>query len=1056
MIALSTQRVLRCGLVLHLATAVLLACAIQVSSAQSTVPRDPADAGSPVDVDGRHIAELEARVAASAPEGASDADLCAFYQARGLANYSLGRYPEAISDLSQAAQLSPLTQKVTERCDKWRIRYDLSTAYAASGDVVAQIDYLKRTIAALPAHALRHQAYFHARLADAYIALGMLNEAGEELQEVKSIQANLRGESSSEFKELDLAVVCSIEGRLQMVQGNYRAAEDLERREVDARRRFLAELNARHSPDSALVRWHREVLTAAERRLVSALVSEGKLGEAAWYARQSLAETLAIAGPNTVATSSALKQLGAIRLQQGQLDQAAELLEEALQSIQQAQVQPYSLALADRRAWIGLVQVMRENWTEAVNTFAARDADLRRSPQQFAQRGSGNLDWAFALQNSGRAVRAEAILRRMLAWRQRHPFSDPLATAYIRGYLANALASQHKQDEALAQFRLALPEMTGLNGSESGGSDDDFPSGFVRQYRLRVVVEGYLELLANMQASRTSKPGIDVANEAFSVADIARNSAVQQAVVSSVARANLPDPRIAALARREQDAANRAQSLGHLLEHLAALPKPQIDDATVMALERELHGAAEQRANLRKEINDRFPGYADLTEPRPASLDEVRRLLRPGEALVAIYVGARQTYVWTLSAERASFRAVSVTRQHWRELVASLRQSVDLSDGRIKPFDVAAAQRLYTLLLGPDADLWASARTLDVIPDGPLGQVPFAFLLMEPGEVSRAGTRETYADMPWLIKKLAIEQYPSASGLVALRKAAPVASERRPFVGFGDPVFELDAKRDTTTRGLAVRHLAIAPIAAIAPSQPDSAIGAEPGKPASQPGAVPADASAMPAIPAGEVFSYLPALPDTGDELRDMAKAMGADPQRDLFLQRRATVCNVKATDLSQYRVVAFATHSLAAGEVIGLDQPVLAMSNPAFVNDGCGSGLLSLDDVFALKLNADWVVLSACDTGSGDGMGSEAVSGLGRAFFYAGARSLLVSNWAVETVSARLLTTTLFRVQAANRGMTRAEALRRSMLDLMSLPGTGYGHPAFWAAFSLVGDGAR
>ncbi|MFD1561908.1 CHAT domain-containing protein [Paraburkholderia silviterrae] len=1050
MIPLSTQRVLRCRLVLHLATAILLACVVQPSSAQSIVSRDPADAGLPVEVDGRHIAELEARAAASAPEGASDAELCAFYQARGLANYSLGRYPEAISDLSQAAQLSPPTQKVTERCDKWRIRYDLSTAFAASGDIVAQIDYLKRTLAAMPASSLRHQAYFHARLADAYITLGMLHEAGAELQQVKNILSDVRGESSGGFKDLDLAVVYSLEGRLQMVQGNYRAAEDLERQEVDARRRFLAELNDRHTPDSAVVRWHREALTTAERRLVATLVSEGKLGEAAYYARESLAETQALSGPSTVATSAALKQLGVIRLQQGQVDQAAALLEQALQSVQQAQVQPYSLALADRRAWIGLVQVMRENWTEAANTFAVRDADQRRSPEQFAQRGSGNLDWAFALQNSGRPARAEAMLRRMLAWRQRHRFSDPLVTAYIRGYLANALASQHKQDEALEQYRLSFPEMTGLNGSESGGSDSDWPGGFVRQYRLRVVVEGYLDLLANMQASATSKPGIDVANEAFKVADIARNSAVQQAVVASVARANLPDPQLAALARREQDAANRAQSLGHLLEHLTALPTSQIDDATVTALERELHGAAEQQANLSREINARFPGYADLTEPRPASIDEVRRLLRPGEALVAIYVGARQTYVWTLSGERTSFRAVGVARQHWREQVALLRQSVDLSDGRIKPFDVAAAQRLYTLLLGPDADLWASARTLDVIPDGPLGQVPFALLLTEPGDISRPGTRDTYADMPWLIKKLAIEQYPSANGLVALRKAAPVASERRPFVGFGDPVFDVDAPPATTTRGLAVRHLAMAP------SQPDPASVAEPAKPASQPAAVLPDASAMPAISRGEVYSHLPALPDTGDELRDMAKAMGADPQRDLFLQRRATVCNVKATDLSQYRVVAFATHSLAAGEVIGLDEPVLAMSNPALVHDGCSNGFLSLDDVFALKLDADWVVLSACDTGSGDGMGNEAVSGLGRAFFYAGARSLLVSNWAVETVSARLLTTRLFRIQAANRGITRAEALRQSMLELMSARGSDYGHPAFWAAFSLVGDGAR
>lgn len=96
----------------------------------------------------------------------------------------------------------------------------------------------------------------------------------------------------------------------------------------------------------------------------------------------------------------------------------------------------------------------------------------------------------------------------------------------------------------------------------------------------------------------------------------------------------------------------------------------------------------------------------------------------------------------------------------------------------------------------------------------------------------------------------------------------------------------------------------------------------------------------------------------------------------------------------------------------------------------------------------------AACNTASGDGQASEAVSGLGRAFFFAGTRFLLVSHWAVETVSARLLTTGLFRQQAAQPAMLRAEALRQSMLGLMQQP--AYAHPAFWAAFSLNGDGWR
>ncbi len=121
------------------------------------------------------------------------------------------------------------------------------------------------------------------------------------------------------------------------------------------------------------------------------------------------------------------------------------------------------------------------------------------------------------------------------------------------------------------------------------------------------------------------------------------------------------------------------------------------------------------------------------------------------------------------------------------------------------------------------------------------------------------------------------------------------------------------------------------------------------------------------------------------------------------------------------------------------------------------------MGEILGLKLDADWVVLSACNTAAGDGAGAEAFSGLGRAFFYAGTRALLVSNWPVETTSARALTTDLFRRQAKDSALTRAQALRQAMLTLMDGRGfvdqTGrtvfsYAHPIFWAPFSLVGDG--
>ena len=105
-----------------------------------------------------------------------------------------------------------------------------------------------------------------------------------------------------------------------------------------------------------------------------------------------------------------------------------------------------------------------------------------------------------------------------------------------------------------------------------------------------------------------------------------------------------------------------------------------------------------------------------------------------------------------------------------------------------------------------------------------------------------------------------------------------------------------------------------------------------------------------------------------------------------------------------------------------------------------------TLEDVLGLKLNADWVVLSACNTAAADGRAEEALSGLARGFFYAGSRSLLVTHWAVESESAKHY--------AAKPQAAKAESLRQAMLKVMSLP--QYAHPAYWAPYALVGDGGR
>jgi CHAT domain-containing protein len=215
-------------------------------------------------------------------------------------------------------------------------------------------------------------------------------------------------------------------------------------------------------------------------------------------------------------------------------------------------------------------------------------------------------------------------------------------------------------------------------------------------------------------------------------------------------------------------------------------------------------------------------------------------------------------------------------------------------------------------------------------------------------------------------------------------------------------------------------------------------------------------------------YSAIPPLPDTRDEVLALARSLGADVRNDVLLGRDATRESVLAASadgrLQRKRVVVFATHGLLAGDLPHLDQPALAMAAvppsssaaavPLQASEPALSPLLTLEDVLGLKLNADWVVLSACNTAGADGRQGEAMSGLARGFFYAGSRSLLVTHWSVESESAKLLTTNTFAAYQSNPGMTRSRALRHGMLVVMALP--RFEHPAFWAPYTLVGEGGR
>ena len=150
----------------------------------------------------------------------------------------------------------------------------------------------------------------------------------------------------------------------------------------------------------------------------------------------------------------------------------------------------------------------------------------------------------------------------------------------------------------------------------------------------------------------------------------------------------------------------------------------------------------------------------------------------------------------------------------------------------------------------------------------------------------------------------------------------------------------------------------------------------------------------------------------------------------------------IRALPLAGYGTIAFATHALGGGDLAGLTEPALVLT-PEAGDDG----LLTASEIAGLRLDADWVILSACDTAAGLGAGTPAYSGLASAFMAAGARALLVSHWPVRDDAAEALT--VATLEGTRSGLSRADALRRAMLSLLKRPGMD--NPALWAPFVLV-----
>ncbi len=372
------------------------------------------------------------------------------------------------------------------------------------------------------------------------------------------------------------------------------------------------------------------------------------------------------------------------------------------------------------------------------------------------------------------------------------------------------------------------------------------------------------------------------------------------------------------------------------------------------------------------------------------------------------------------------------------ELTGETYTEADARAGKPLPFDPARAHKLYRALFGQVEDL-IQGKQLLLVPSGALTQLPFQVL------VTAAPSADNGAGPAWLIRDHALTVLPAVSSLKALRRLARTKKAEKPMAGFGNPLLDgPDERYEGLAREARGKGTCTAP------------------KDQQQAAPAPAPRGGVPQIQTrgGLVDAALlrkaPPLPETADELCAVAADLGADAS-EVYLGARATEGQVKRLsqtgELAQFRIVHFATHGALAGQVRGTAEPGLLLTPPDTPSEE-DDGYLTASEIAGLKLDADWAILSACNTAAGGAQGVEALSGLARAFIYAQARALLVSHWEVNSAATVKLITGAMKRLAADKGLGRAEAMRQSMLALMDNGTPQEAHPAYWAPFVLVGEG--
>ena len=414
-------------------------------------------------------------------------------------------------------------------------------------------------------------------------------------------------------------------------------------------------------------------------------------------------------------------------------------------------------------------------------------------------------------------------------------------------------------------------------------------------------------------------------------------------------------------------------------------------------LTRDLEKAEESYNALKRQIRENHADYADLIYPEPAPLKRIQNeAVGADGALLEFFLGEQNSFVWVITRNSADFFQLPA-REEIEKAVRDYLQTISRPVGIGNPLAKhhALGQRLYRMLMQPLAAVFEDKAHLVIVPDGVLHHLPFETLITRPLEAKREAN--------YLLHDHTVSYSPSASVLCSIDGRTGRRSGKKQLLAFGDPRYTRH-EQFAATRG----------------GERSTGLYTRRG------------------------FQFR-RLPFSGTEVREIGDLFPA-PGKVVYLGDQAKEENVKSETLDQYRFIHFATHGLIEQRVPSRSGIVLTLDD-----DPDEDGLLQMNEIVNLDLDAELVVLSACETGLGRLVRGEGIVGLTRAFMYAGTPAVVVSLWNINDRSSAAFMKSFY--QHLTGGMDNAAALQMAKKEMLESKRRLYHHPFYWAPFILVGQ---